>query len=647
MTGIDELCASVSASRMWAHLEEFAKRVKLSGTPEELESFRYLQARLDEYGFATRLLSHDAYISLPGAARIETGPERPACITHSFSRPSAPGGLTGRLLPVGSGTEDDFARHDVRGRIVIVDGIASPAVSLRASRAGAVGQVHVSGYEHKHEMCISPVWGSPTETQAGLLPTTVVVTVAKADGDRLKERCARGDAEATLHAEVDTGWRKTPLLVAELPAEGSGPDDPFVLFSGHHDTWHFGVMDNGGANATMLEVARLLAARRSAWRRSFRLCFWSGHSHGRYAGSAWYADHHWTELCRRCAVHVNVDSTGARGNTVLTDMPVSAELRALAVEAVRAQGGQELAGLRPSRAGDQSFWGIGVPSLFMTAGEQPVGQGSNVAASIFGGGARNGAGFGWWWHTPDDTLDKMDPDLLVRDTRVYVHAIWRLLTDPVLPLDYAAHADDLLEALADVETASGKGVDAASLTALARRLRDAARELNRVSGACEGEAARALDAALMAASRHLVPVDYTSGDRFAQDPALAQPPYPVLDPLRRLCRAPDGSEEARFLAVAAVRARNRVESALDEAVRVLEACRDELLAQGRRVAHPPTEGGGSGQARPGLRGDHEDPRRSYRADGSPLATASREGEGRALPSPEQLEGPKDFRGRQA
>src|SRR5829696_5308662 len=90
MPSIDELCSKVSATAMFAHLEEFAKRVKLSGTPEELESFHYLQGQLDEIGFSTALIQHDAYISLPGKARLEAGPERPACITHSFSRPTGP-----------------------------------------------------------------------------------------------------------------------------------------------------------------------------------------------------------------------------------------------------------------------------------------------------------------------------------------------------------------------------------------------------------------------------------------------------------------------------------------------------------------------------------------------------------------------------
>jgi len=37
--------------------------------------------------------------------------------------------------------------------------------------------------------------------------------------------------------------------------------------------------------------------------------------------------------------------------------------------------------------------------------EQPAGSTDNVAGTVFGGGTRKGAGFGWWWHTPDDTLD--------------------------------------------------------------------------------------------------------------------------------------------------------------------------------------------------------------------------------------------------
>ncbi len=558
---------------MMRHLEEFARRVKLSGTAEELESFRYLKATLDGYGYQTELILHDAYISLPGRARVEIDADTPDCITHSFSRPTPPGGLRGRVVYGGHGRAEDFAALDARGQIVLLESIANPGATHRASLAGAIGQIHISPHEHLHEMCVSPVWGSPTGETLENLPATVVVSLRKADGDALKRRVLGNEAvEVTLHAEVDTRWRKTPLLVAELPSAAKG-DEPFVMFSGHHDTWHYGVMDNGGANATMLEVARLFAPERTAWQRGLRLCFWSGHSHGRYSGSAWYADTHWDELARRCVAHVNVDSTGARGNTVMADALASAELSALAAEAVRAQGGQELDGLRMSRAGDQSFWGIGVPSLFMGMGEQPVGSADNVMGAVFGGGTRKGAGFGWWWHTPDDTLDKMDAELLGRDTRVYVHAIWRLLTDRVLPLDYASGAAALEGVLAGLAMKLDGGFDLSRLMTRVARLREKATAVaTYVLHIQDDAAAERVNAALVAASRAMVPMDYTVGDRFGHDPALPQAPYPVLDPVRQLAVAPPGSDQARFLAVGATRACNRLGFALDQAIAALDTC---------------------------------------------------------------------------
>ena len=574
MSGIDgaalaSLTASVDAATMFRHLEEFARRIKLSGTAEEYESFRYLRAVLDGYGYRTELLRHEAYISLPGRARILIGNEQPDCITHSFSRPSPQGGLSAPVVYAGAGRAEDFAAIDARGRIVLLEGIANPGASLRAARAGAVGQVHISPHEHLHEMCISPVWGSPSEATRAELPRTTVVSLRQAAGAALKARVVAGETvDVTLHAEVDTAWRETPLLVAELMPEGE-PDAPFVLFSGHHDTWYFGVMDNGGANATMLEAARLLRHERAAWKRGLRLCFWSGHSHGRYSGSAWYADTHWEELARRCGAHVNVDSTGARGNTVLTDALCSAELAGLAAEAIRVEGGQELAGLRMSRAGDQSFWGIGVASMFMAMGEQPAAAADNVMAGVLGGGPRRGAGLGWWWHTPEDTLDKMEPGLLVRDTRIYVHALARLLTAPRLPLDYRRATLGLEAELAKLAPGVGGALDLAALGARARRLGALAGALADAAAA-DAAADAAVDRALMAVSRALVPMDYTSGDRFAHDPALPQNPWPVLDPLRLLAASEAGSDEQRFRLVAARRACNRLGHALATAIAALE-----------------------------------------------------------------------------
>lgn len=547
---LHDLCDAVDGAGMMRQLATLAQWVKLSGTEEEAVSLRHIQTQLDELGFRTRILHHDAYISLPGASAVTVDNVTVPCITHSFSRASGEGGLTGPLVYVGAGGEADFAGRDLHGCIVLVDGIATPPASRRATLAGAAGQLHISPHEHLHEMCISPVWGNPSLVTVEQLPGTVVCSILPSTGDALRERVRRGEEpRVVLHAEVDTGWRKTPILQADMDAPD--PDAPFILFSGHHDTWYYGVMDNGSANVAMLEVARLCASKRERWRRGLRLCFWSGHSHGRYSGSTWYVDEHWDELDQRCAVHLNVNSPGAKGANILDNVGSMAPLYDLAADAIITQSGQQLRGRRMSRGADQSFNGLGLPALFGDISEPP--------ATPIGPHC-------WWWHTPHDLLENIDEMNQVRDTRIYVHALWRLLTDKVLPLNFVEHMRDLLIELDRLGAALEERLSLLDLVVAAETTHQLATALNeRTESMDPGR----FDRALMHVSRALIPMDYTTGDRFSHDPALPLRSWASLNPIRALSLAAIGSDEARFLTVDATRARNRVLHALRRANGVL------------------------------------------------------------------------------
>ena len=539
---------AVSGPELMASCALFAERMKLSGSADELASLQAIQAKLAGYGYRTELLSHDAYISLPLEASVTIDGAAVTAITHSFSLPSPEAGLSAPVSYLGNGNASDFAGRDLRGHILLVEGIASPAVAALARAAGAAGQLHISPHEHLHEMCISPVWGSPGLSTLSELPSTIACTISHADGTALRDHVLRGEGPTvTLHAKVDTGWRPTPILVAKL--DGPEPDAPFILFSGHHDTWYFGVMDNGSANATMIECARVLAQHRTSWRRGLRLCFWSGHSHGRYSGSTWYVDTHWAELDRRCAVHVNVDSTGGVGATVLTEAAAPAELAGLAGDAIRLVTNETHIGKRPGRNSDMSFWGIGIPSMFGSLSLQPPSPTK----------MRNA--LGWWWHTPHDLLDKIDEANLVRDTKVFAAALWRLLTDPVLPLDFAAAAQEIQTEIDTLAAALGDRLSLQPLHDAAARLHETAAALP-ASGRDPAE----INHALMHIARALVPMDYTSGDRFSHDPALQQSRLPVLDPIRTLMAA--SPDQIPFARVDAIRARNRMLHALMEAAAV-------------------------------------------------------------------------------
>jgi hypothetical protein len=301
-------------------------------------------------------------------------------------------------------------------------------------------------------------------------------------------------------------------------------------------------MDNGSANATMVETGRVLAAHREELRRGVRFAFWSGHSQARYAGSTWYADSHWFELRDRCVAHVNVDSTGGMGATDLTTANTMAETYAFARDVIRRQTGQELHYQRFGRAGDQSFWGIGLPAIFMSVSHQ--GAASDVTADLLrltgGTGALSG-GLGWWWHTTEDTLDKIDPELHARDTRIYVEVVGRLATDAILPYDLTGPLDEMLRELETIEGAwasAGElsGDDEPGFGALRAELegaRQAAATFNAAVGGGVGsdERAEALNAAILRAAKYLMPANYTEAGEFDHDAALGARTLPSLHPV--------------------------------------------------------------------------------------------------------------------
>ena len=566
------LLDEVSADRLMEYDRTIAQWVRLSGSEEERKAFDYVESLAHDWGLSVERYAPVCLVSLPGPATLTLldGGEQPRCITHSFSTVTGPAGEEAEVVYLGAGMEADYAGKDVRGKFVLTEGLAGPPKVAPSERHGAAGVISISGPEI-HEMIVSPVWGSPTPETVDRLPSIPHVSIDRASGDLLKERLGRGTLRARITTEVDTGWRPLPVLVATIAPRT--PADAFVLFSGHIDSWHYGAMDNGSANATQLEVARILAGHRDLLRREVRFAFWSGHSHARYGSSAWFADEFWQELHDHCVAHVNIDGPGAINATVLTEAPTMAETHGFARELIEYLSDQELEYRRIGRMGDQSFWGVGLPALFCTLSTQGAAEsGSGLDTSAIVGGARRRGGSAWWWHTPDDTVDKIDPANLARDARILLATVYRLATDPVLPFDQTAAVDEVLSALSDIAGRAGDAFDLSGVIAEADGLRDAAARLRTRCQEPASEAqARVLNEAIMAVSRELIPVNYTESGPFEQDLALPGQPVPGLRPAARLATLPAGSDERHLLEVKLRRERNRVRAALLAARRATDA----------------------------------------------------------------------------
>ena len=561
----------------WALLERFNTLTRLSGSDDEATAVTAITDKLNQWGVTHTVHHPVCLISWPGKATLRTlGPNGRdyAVKTPSFSPATNGQEVTGELAYVpgqqpGSMTQVFGERReipvdqDLRGKIVITEGMGMSARSVNLATSGVIAAIFVNPGDRIHEGITTNSWGSPDLDSLDRTPPVPILTINNADGKDLIEQIKQGKVEVAFSNEVENGWRPIPIIVAEIA--GSTASDEFILLHGHLDSWHVGIGDNATGNATLLEIARVFQQHRDKLARSLRLAWWSGHSHGRYAGSTWYADEYALDLMEHCVSHINCDSPGCRWATVYDNVMRVEAAGDLVSQIVKDVTGQESTGLRPLRAGDNSFNNIGIPLYFMLSSTMP--EDLRQEKGYYGVG---GCGGNIAWHTEDDTLEIADRDNLLRDIKVYAAAALRSLNAPVYPFDYRAEVDDIRSHVERYQTAAGDKFDFTMSLDELDRLRTA---LDRFYDAVEGNApsgvaeAKVVNSVQRALARTLLFVSYSRDGRFRQDPASQTPPLPDLAPARQLAELDAGSNMANVIGVHLKRGQNRL----------VWACRSALI----------------------------------------------------------------------
>lgn len=558
-----ELLNDISAEQMWPHLEKLCEWDRTTGTEGEFAAVDYVRSVLEGWGLPVTVHEYRAYISHPisGGLEVQIGGEKvqiPAK-TRAFSANTPDEGVSGGLVSIQGGTNMFKADNAVNlitpktvgGKIVISES-GSRGTMLAAKKAGAVGYIHMwpSDEDVIHEGIVTPVWGTPTPETAGNIPSFPIISIKHNDGLRLRAAIDKGEVMATLHSVAETGWRTVKMPVTDIP----GKEKDFVLVAGHIDSWHYGATDNATGNVSCMELARVLKKHQSRLLRGVRIAWWVGHSTGRYSGSTWYADNHWQDLDENCVAYINIDSPGSLGATDYSEVTAVPETARIVTDAVVDLTGQTPAIDRPLRAGDQSFWGVGLPSLYMLLSNRPEGQRAAVG----------GCGMGWWWHAEEDLLDKADREVLEKDTRIYAHSLLRLTQDEILPLDLEAQVAELKSQLDGIARDAGSHVDLSSVTASLDRLADALPAVRSLP-------ANRANKAIKTVSHALTTLGFTYGNRFDHDPAMPLPEFPSLAAARKLSSLDPESDAYGFLLNRLVRNRNMVNHEIKRAVEACEA----------------------------------------------------------------------------
>ena len=543
---------------------------RTSGSDGERASAEYLDRKLAEYGIAHTTYRSRLYLSWPGRAELVVPPIGTIRgKTAAFAAATPKEGLRGRLVfePTLTRRVDQSLAFDssVRDRIPVVRGIAdTEALVLAGQQAGALAVLQIDATDTLHEDIVTTIWGTPTSESASRRPTIPYICITRSDGERLTGAAAKAPTTATLTAEVTRGWKTIPIVVADVP--GRTPD--FVLVATHLDAWYHGMTDTAGTVASILDMARVLQRHAGELQRGVRFAWWTGHSFGRYAASGWYVDRFWADLDRHCVAYTNLDGAGRRGSRIdavssggwpgLAEYTRESAERIAGKPPVAASSATRI--FRPGRDSDSAFQGLGIP--FFSVGVPGPEKGS---ADV------DAAGRVVYWHTPEDTFDKLDMKVLELETQYRVAQLYDLATMRVLPHRLEPVAAAYVAVLKDLSASAGTAFDLQSTLKLATALDAAAARFDRAAKPVTEVEISAFNALVVRLTHELNSTLYTKSGRFDQDPAAELAVLPLLARVKDLAALPRDGDDFGFLETEMVRWRNNVESTLRDATGAIDS----------------------------------------------------------------------------
>lgn len=561
-------------------IERFSTLVRESGSPGEVEATEYIASFLKKWGISYQIYYPELYISRPRKAEVklvkpfakEFRAKNPAMTSLTSEE-----GITAELVYVetgyAKGIEDIFSSNfpdhmpDVKGKIVLTEGLPMPGKIGELYDLGAKGVVFIAPGQNIHEGIATTIWGAPDLDNDGQQPAIPILSVNKEDGAELKEISRTGGIEVNVVTRAETGWYKCPVLVAEI--QGTEEPEKFVLLHGHIDSWHEGIGDNATGDAALLELARVFHNQRAVLKRSLKIAWWPGHSYGRYAGSVWFADHFGFDLENNCFAQVNCDSPGCRWATSYESMIWMSEVDEFCKSAIWDAVGQPSKGTRPIRAGDYSFNNIGITSFFMLS--------SNIPPEVLkekGYFSVGGCGGNIEWHTEDDGVQLYDPEIQIKDIQIYSTAIFRALNTPIHPFNYMNTVKEILGTLATYQEKAGERFSFQLAKREGEKLLGSLEEFHaqlqglRDKPVSDSEV-KAANKKLEKLGRILIQINYSRKGKFRHDPAINVPPLPDIAVVNGIDKLDADGHKYRVLLTHLTRGTNRIAWAFKEARELL------------------------------------------------------------------------------
>jgi hypothetical protein len=267
---------------------------------------------------------------------------------------------------------------------------AGPSAAIRA---GAAGYLMRSAGTDSHR---NPHTGI-TRFDEGLTPIPSAA-LASPDADQLTRLLTRGPVRVRM--ALDCGWNGEATsynVVGEI--RGKGKPDEVVLIGGHLDSWDpgTGAIDDGAGVGLTMAAGALIGKMKQRPARTIRVVAFANEEQGLYGGKA-YAAKHIGDI-RKHQIGAESDFGAGRVYAFRTNAPDYAQAAAKQIA-------DALAPLGIAYTPEEGGPGPDVSPF--------AAQGLAWAAL-----RQDGTDYFDYHHTPDDTLDKIDPKALAQNVAAY------------------------------------------------------------------------------------------------------------------------------------------------------------------------------------------------------------------------------------
>lgn len=239
-------------------------------------------------------------------------------ISPYYTEPSQ-GGVSGEMIYIGEGRDEDYKGVNVKGKIVVLNEAATGwdwfwlgSFSKRAAIHGAVGLIIIHPFPWPNRMSMET--GNLDIKNRFIDQQVPSVCISALDGFKVMQHIGQGETNAQL--KIDSSTYDVDGVILGGVIEGSQWPDERIALIGHRDSpIHLGANDNGSGVACQLEIARVLSKLKP--KRSIEFIF-STAEEGASQGAWEYVQANKERLPGMKAL-INIDMVGVGGSLYLVD----------------------------------------------------------------------------------------------------------------------------------------------------------------------------------------------------------------------------------------------------------------------------------------------------------------------------------------